>query len=89
MISMAEAKLAANKRLQTLGAEWEETRTLHDAALLSSGTDVPGDELVERIRSDMAEAALLLRDYDLSDVLPGLLIRAFWLGFEYGKAEER
>jgi hypothetical protein len=86
VLTMGEAQERCNARLRPVS---DGPRALQDAALLCSGTDVPGPALVELIQMDLAELACMEGDeLALIAALSGLLVRTFWLGFEFGKAEE-
>lgn len=83
---MAEARDRTDKRLDVLA---EQTFKVADIGLVCSGTDVRGPELAQEIQAACTEAlAYIDKGDDVLSTLNGMLVRTFWLGFEYGKAEE-
>lgn len=88
MITLEEAREAVNRRLGVLvGGK----RDVRDCALVCSGTDVHGPDLAREIHEGRLQFALMADFNDPDNVgsaVNGIMHRIFWLGFEYGKAED-
>jgi hypothetical protein len=90
VITMEQAEAAVNKRLDGLVPEGEDERNapITDAALLCSGTNILGPELVERLTADTLETIVrIAATDDIQCAVAGALNRIFWLGYAYGKAD--
>lgn len=84
---MEEAQERVNTRIGPLA---DGLRPAEEAALFCAGTDVPGPALVGNLRSDMEwfSETQLDDEVAIAGAFFGLLVRTFWLGFEFGRAEE-
>lgn len=87
---MEDAKAAAWVRFSR-GHEAEEVTKIQDAAGgMCVGTDVRGPEFAEHLLQTMNGLIdRIERGEDAYSVTLGALARLFWVGFEFGKAEER
>lgn len=85
MPNMHELEERVDQRLNRISETPGEVRPATDVSYLCSGTDVPGLELQARLAKDIDFfVRAVTAGADIQETVAGMLIRSFWLGYEFG-----